>query len=128
MRTKEIAQMALALKMEEAAMTVMGIYFLSHFSLGLPIWIWFLLFFSPDISMLGYLINNRFGAYVYNLFHHRAIALIIVALGLFLTSNICTAIGILLFSHSSFDRMMGYGLKFTDNFKNTSLGLIGKLK
>ena len=108
--------MTISLKIEEAAMTAISIYFLSLYSLGLPVWIWALLFFSPDVSMLGYLVNSRFGAYVYNLFHHRAIALILAAVGLFLGNDVCTAIGILLFSHSCFDRMMGYGLKYSDAF------------
>ena len=30
--------------------------------------------------------------------------------------------GIILFGHSSFDRILGYGLKYTDSFKNTHLG------
>lgn len=118
--------MDFGLKIEEAAITAAAIYFLTYFSLGLPLWAWVLLFFSPDISMLGYLVNTRIGAYTYNLFHHRAIALITVAIGLFIASDLFTATGLLLFAHSSFDRMMGYGLKFTDNFKHTSLGWIGK--
>jgi len=33
-------------------------------------WFWFgLLFLTPDFSMLGYLANNRLGAYLYNLAH-----------------------------------------------------------
>lgn len=35
-------------------------------------------------------------------------------------------IGIVMFAHSSFDRVLGYGLKYCDNFKNTHLGAIGK--
>jgi len=118
--------MKTAIKIEEAAITVISIYFLSKFSLGLPIWAWALLFFSPDISMLGYLINTKVGAYTYNLFHYRAIALIIVAIGLLSTANMLISIGILLFAHSSFDRMLGYGLKFNDDFKHTHLGWMGK--
>jgi hypothetical protein len=120
--------MSNVLKIEEAAITMIALYFLSHFSLGLPLWAWALLFFSPDISMLGYLINTRIGAYTYNLFHHRAVALSLVAIGLYLNNELLTAIGILLFAHSSFDRMMGYGLKFTDDFKHTHLGWMGKGK
>ena len=33
-----------------------------------------------------------------------------------------------LFGHSSFDRIMGYGLKHEDAFQNTHLGKIGKLE
>jgi hypothetical protein len=118
--------MKTAIKIEEAAITAISIYLLSKFSLGLPFWAWTLLFFSPDISMLGYLINTKVGAYTYNLFHHRAVALVIVAIGLLFAANILISIGILLFAHSSFDRMLGYGLKFNDDFKHTHLGWMGK--
>ena len=35
-------------------------------------------------------------------------------------------VGILLFAHSCFDRVWGYGLKYTDSFQHTHLGKIGK--
>lgn len=123
-----VKQMAVIIKMEEAAITAISIYFLSTFNLGVTLWVWVLLFFSPDLSILAYLISPRVGAFVYNLFHHRAIAVILFALGFFLHNDMAIAAGILLFSHSSFDRMMGYGLKFDDDFKHTSLGWIGNSK
>lgn len=116
------------IQIEEAAITAISIYFLSKYNLGLPIWAWLLLFFTPDISMLGYLANSRIGSYTYNLVHHRGVALTIVAIGLLTTVTIYITVGILLFAHSSFDRMLGYGLKYSDDFKHTSLGWIGKVK
>ena len=116
------------IKIEEAAITAASIYFLSKYNLGLPVWAWALLFFSPDIFMLGYLVNTRVGAYAYNLVHHRGLALAIVAIGLMTASNVVVATGILLFAHSSFDRMMGYGLKYNDDFKHTHLGWMVKEK
>ena len=119
-------EMSTTVKIEEAAITAVAIYFLSKYSLGLPVWLWVLLFFSPDISMLGYLVNTKVGAFTYNLFHHRFMALAIAAAGFLMHADVVTAIGILLFAHSSFDRMMGYGLKYTDDFKHTHLGWMGK--
>ncbi len=110
------------IKLEEAAMAAIGIYFLTQNNFGLPIWVWIPLFLSPDISMLGYLINTRVGALSYNLFHHKGIALTIAALGFFTHHDMIATIGILLFAHSSFDRMMDYGLKYGDAFKHTHLG------
>jgi hypothetical protein len=92
----------------------------------LSFWAWLLLFFSPDISGLAYLVSPRIGAYGYNLFHNRAIAIALIAVGLFTHVDLIKTLGILLLAHSSFDRMMGYGLKYTDNFKHTNLGWIGK--
>ena len=115
-------KMNLNIQVEEAAITALAIYFLSQHALGLSWWIWILLFFSPDISMSGYLFGTKIGAVTYNLFHHRAIALIVIAIGVFSKQELWTSIGILLFAHSSFDRMLGYGLKYRDSFKHTHLG------
>lgn len=125
---REQKNMDIVIKIEEIALTAIAIYFLSKYSLGISLWAWVLLFFSPDISMLGYLLGSRAGAILYNLFHHRAIAAVVAVTGLYLQMDVLTAIGLLLFAHSSFDRMLGYGLKFSDDFKHTSLGWIGKGK
>ena len=121
-------RMDFAIKIEEAALTAVAVYFLTKFSLGLPVWLWVLLFFSPDISMLGYVVNSRVGAFTYNLFHHRGIALALLATGLLMHLDLLLTVGLLLAAHSSFDRMLGYGLKFTDDFKHTSSGWMGKAK
>jgi len=109
-------------------MTVVAIYFLSFYNLGLPVWLWIILFFTPDIGMLGYLINTRAGAASYNLFHHKGLALALAMTGFFLHNDILTAIGIGLFAHAAFDRIWGYGLKYPDSFKNTHLGSLEKIK
>lgn len=125
---KQEKTMDLAIKTEEVAITAVSLYFLSNYNLGLPLWALALLFFSPDLSMLGYLGSSRIGAFTYNLFHHRGPALAVLATGFFMHMDILITAGLLLVAHSSFDRMLGYGLKFTDNFKHTSLGWMGKQK
>jgi Domain of unknown function (DUF4260) len=116
------------LKMEEAAMTAIGIYLLSIYNLHLSFWIWLLLFFTPDIGIFGYLINTRVGAFTYNLFHHKGIAIALAAAGYYFKVDVVIAAGILLFAHASFDRIAGYGLKYEDSFKNTHLGSLEKNK
>jgi hypothetical protein len=76
--------------------------------------------------MLGYLGGNKTGAACYNLFHHKGIAIAIFIFGLLLPSILLQTIGIVLFGHSSMDRLFGYGLKTTEGFKYTHLGIIGK--
>jgi len=115
------------LKLEEVVMTGIAIYFLTQYHLGLSVWLWVLLFFAPDISMLGYIVNTKAGAISYNIFHHKGIALVLAMIGFYLHNDVLTAIGILLFAHSSFDRIWGYGLKYTDSFKNTHLGSLEKI-
>jgi hypothetical protein len=123
---KQEQTMDIAIKIEEAAITAVAIYFLLQYNLGLPIWAMVLLFFSPDLSMLGYLVNTRVGAFTYNLFHHRGMALALLATGFLMHQDVLITGGLLLVAHSSFDRMLGYGLKFSDDFKHTNLGWMGK--
>ncbi|TDO21264.1 DUF4260 domain-containing protein [Pedobacter duraquae] len=89
-------------------------------------WIWIPIFLAPDLSMLGYLINNKIGAYSYNLFHHQLVAIVIAATGMLLQLPYVELAGLVLLGHSSLDRVMGYGLKFTTGFGFTHLGTVAK--
>jgi hypothetical protein len=76
--------------------------------------------------MLGYLINNKVGAYSYNLFHHKGVAIAIMVLGYYWLGPLVVLIGTILFAHSAMDRVFGYGLKHLEGFSFTHLGRIGK--
>lgn len=114
------------LQLEEVAITAVACYFLSEHLLGMAVGWWVLLFFAPDISMLGYAINPQVGAISYNLFHHRGLALLLTASGAWWSIEPLLATGILLFAHASFDRIWGYGLKYFKGFGYTHLGQVGK--
>ncbi len=114
------------LKTEEIGLFLLGAYLFS--SIGYNWW-WFLLFlFAPDLSMIGYALNTKYGAVLYNLFHHRGIAISLFFIGIYLNLNWLEFTGIILFSHSSLDRILGYGLKYGKGFAYTHLGVIGKTK
>lgn len=112
------------LKIEELAMLGLAIYLNSF--LPFPTWVFWAFFLAPDIGMLGYLVNPKIGAFTYNLFHHKGVAIACYFAGYFLIIHELTLVGVILFGHSSFDRILGYGLKFSDDFKHTHLGMIGK--
>lgn len=114
------------LRLEEALQLLLCIYLVNQ--LPYPGWLYALLFIAPDISMLGYVVNTRIGANLYNLFHHKGIAIACYLLGQYTNNPELTFTGLLLFGHSAFDRILGYGLKYPDNFKNTHLGWIGATK
>lgn len=85
-------------------------------------WLLFaILLFAPDISMLGYLINPRVGAIIYNLLHTYILSIGVVALGWFLAIQILLAVGLIWTAHIGLDRIFGYGLKYPTGFKNTHL-------
>ncbi len=90
-------------------------------------WWWYaLLFLTPDLSMIGYLVNPRAGSWTYNLVHHKGTAVALYVLGSLTATPGLMFAGTLLLGHSSFDRILGYGLKYPDAFQNTHLGMIGK--
>ena len=112
------------IKIEEAFQLGLCIYALTGWQS--PWWCYVLLALGPDISMLGYAGGNRFGALTYNFFHHKAVAIILFVVGLLGAMPVVTIAGIILYGHSSMDRMFGYGLKTKEGFKFTHLGMIGK--
>ncbi len=112
------------LKIEEIGMFLLSVYLFSTLNFN---WWWYLaLFFVPDISFLGYVVNSKIGAITYNIFHHKAIAIVFYLAGIYSNNQVLQLVGIILFGHSSFDRVLGYGLKYNDNFNHTHLGKIGK--
>jgi hypothetical protein len=118
--------MNLLLKLEEAAIFVLCIFLFSK--LNYAWWVFPALLFLPDIGMLGYLINTKVGAYTYNLLHLRFVAALVSVYALWYGNDVWKLAAIILFAHISFDRFMGYGLKYEDSFTNTHLGKIGKKK
>lgn len=108
------------IKLEELALFIFSIYLFS--TLGFAWWWFLVLILTPDIGMIGYVANTKVGAFTYNLFHHRGIAIIVILAGVYLQNEVIQLAGIILFGHASMDRIFGYGLKFSDSFKNTHLG------
>jgi hypothetical protein len=118
--------MNVLLKLEEAAIFLFCIFLFSKLSFA---WWWFpALLLLPDIGMIGYLLNAKTGAFTYNLLHHRGIAALIAVYALSYGSDYWKLAAVILFAHSSMDRVFGYGLKHEDSFSNTHLGVIGKHK
>jgi len=110
------------LKLEELAMFGASILLFSMLPYA---WWWFpALILLPDVGMLGYLFGTRAGAVSYNLFHHKGLALVVLALGYWLQDHPSMLAGTILFGHASMDRVFGYGLKYPDSFKHTHLGVL----
>jgi len=112
------------LKLEELAMFLLSAYVL--YVLKADWWIYLLLLAGPDISMFGYAIGNKPGAVLYNLFHHKGLAIALFLIGYTMPDSGLEIAGVILFGHASLDRAFGYGLKLNEGFKYTHLGMIGK--
>ena len=114
------------IKLEEVGQFLLSIILFSQ--LEYAWWVFPTCLLLPDLSMIGYLINPKIGAWLYNIFHHKLIAVIVLFLGFWINNELLALTGIILLGHSAMDRIFGYGLKFNDNFKHTHLGWIGKNK
>ena len=78
-----------------------------------------------DVSMVGYLVGPRPGAFVYNLAHNWAVGLLVLGAGAMLASTLPLLAGAILVGHVGMDRLAGYGLKYPTAFADTHLGHLG---
>lgn len=112
------------LKFEDAAEWIFSIFLFSRLTFA---WWWYpALILVPDLSMIGYVVNTKVGAVLYNLVHHKAVGITIGIIGFLISNEALILTGLILFGHSCMDRVFGYGLKFGDSFQHTHLGSIGK--
>ena len=115
-----------ALKLEGLGLFLFSTYV--YFYFGYELKLFLILFFLPDISSLGYLVSNKLESKIYNILHRQGLFSFTLILGLYLNLDSLILTSIIFISHSNFDRMLGYGLKYMDSFNNTHLGRIGKMK
>ena len=111
------------IKLEELGQFLLSIYLFSL--LDYDAWVFLALLLLPDLSMIGYLINPGTGAWLYNLFHHKLLGILVLITGFWFGIQSVALAGVILFGHSSMDRIFGYGLKHRQGFKFTHLGVIG---
>lgn len=107
------------IRIEELFLFLLSIYLFSNLNFA---WWWFpLLLLVPDIGMIGYLINTKIGAVAYNIVHHRALSISIYIVASILLMPVLQLVGLIMFAHSTMDRIFDYGLKYNDDFKHTHL-------
>jgi hypothetical protein len=82
----------------------------------------------PDISFLTFFLSKKAGAITYNIFHHCGLIALLIMAGFIFNYDLLMKTGLIFMAHSCFDRIAGYGLKYTDSFDHTHLGWIGKSK
>lgn len=113
----------LTLRLEGLCVLVAALLAYSKLGFG---WGTFALFFTPDISFLGYLAGPRIGAATYNAAHSYIGAITCVVEGYLLAAPVLSCAGIIWCAHIGFDRALGYGLKYSTGFGFTHLGIIGR--
>jgi hypothetical protein len=87
-------------------------------------WLFLLLLLSPDLAMLGYLLNTRIGAMSYNAIHTTVLPLSLAIASLLLAWTLGLQMALIWLAHIGMDRTVGYGLKYSTNFKETHLNRV----
>jgi hypothetical protein len=94
---------------------------------GASWWLFAALWLAPDISMLGYLTGRPCrGARIYNVAHTFVVPGLFALSALVLHANALLPYALIWINHIGVDRLLGYGLKYSEGFGWTHLGRLGK--
>ncbi len=105
-----------SLGMLSAVVVLYGRIFGGHWGL------FWLLFFLPDVSFVGWIGGEQsWAATGYNLLHWEAAAMALVVAGWLGGTMLPLQLGLIWLGHISFDRVVGYGLKYRGVFRRTHL-------
>jgi len=114
-----LARPGAMLRVEGATMLAGSV--LLYWTNGGSWWLFALLLLAPDVSMVGYLAGPRIGAAAYNVFHTYPLPAALGIFGLLAGAPLAVSVALVWFAHIGMDRLMGYGLKYSTDFKDTHL-------
>ncbi|MBN8233883.1 DUF4260 domain-containing protein [Halobacillus kuroshimensis] len=98
---------------------VLFLSFYFYTTTGYSLWLFLLLLLAPDVFMLGYIINTKAGAVLYNIGHTYVVPGLFLLSGLYYQWGLVTALALIWTAHIGMDRTIGYGLKYGTDFKHT---------
>jgi hypothetical protein len=88
-------------------------------------WLLFiLLFLVPDLSFLAYFAGRKTGSIIYNIVHSCVLPFILFMIGLLYDHALTMQIAVIWFAHIGTDRLVGYGLKYPNDFKTSHLSRV----
>ena len=113
----------IVLRLEGMALFVAGLAAFLH--LKQSVWIFAGLFLVPDLSMAAYFAGPRLGAITYNIFHTTIGPLLLAVYGVLSGELFAQVLASIWLAHIGLDHAIGYGLKYTTDFRDTHLGRLG---
>ncbi|MCP5099861.1 MAG: DUF4260 domain-containing protein [Chloroflexi bacterium] len=113
---------SILLRLEGTAVLVAAILF--YFQQGFNGWTFALLLLWPDIAIVAYAINKKVGMIIYNILHTYSLPVVLLVLSLAFGWTFGLQFTLIWLAHIGMDRLVGYGLKYTDDFKSTHLGRV----
>jgi hypothetical protein len=81
-------------------------------------------FLVPEVSKVGYFFGKKIGALFYNSAHTYLIPFLLGLVVYFADLQSVTPIAMIWIAHIGFDRLLGYGLKYETDFKDTHLSRV----
>lgn len=110
------------LHLEGAAVFICCIY--GYYYLEYNFWLFIIFLFTPDIAMIGYMMNRKVGAIIYNMIHTYVLSIIVLLFGFITNIELLMIIGLIWTAHIGMDRMFGFGLKYPTQFNDTHLNRV----
>ena len=95
--------------------------FYLYWQFDFPIWLFFVLLLVPDITMVGYALNTKIGAFIYNIGHSFILPIFLLLLYVVFSTDVLLLIALIWSAHIFIDRLFGYGLKYKGDFKETHI-------
>jgi hypothetical protein len=114
-----LAKPAVILRVEGASVLACSLYL--YHSIGASWAVFFALCLWPDLFMLGYFVNAKVGARLYNLVHADVFPLTLTVMSFAVRRSGVLAFALIWLAHIGLDRALGYGLKYPTFFKDTHL-------
>ncbi len=107
-------------------LAVAALAFVLYARAGASWWLFAALWLAPDLSMLAYLHSSCWGARIYNAAHTYVVPGVLVVAALLMGAKAQLPFALIWINHIGIDRLMGYGLKYSNGFGWTHLGHLGK--
>jgi hypothetical protein len=107
---------------EGAAIFASAIF--AYASLEGSLLLFLVLLLVPDLGMLGYLHNAQLGSMTYNAVHTYAAPLVLAGVAVVTGWELGLLLAIIWTAHIGMDRMVGYGLKYPTQFKETHINRV----
>ncbi len=120
--TKQFTMPNLLLRLE--GLVVLGAAIAVYANGGHSWWLFGGLLLAPDLAALPYLVSQRWGAIAYNAVHTYVGPMLLLLLASSTGSTLSLQLALIWFAHIGMDRMVGYGLKYVEGFKQTHLGRV----
>jgi hypothetical protein len=116
---KDPTRPGLVLRLEALAVLALALFL--YRELGVSWWLFAGLFLVPDLALLVYLVDRRVATVVYNLAHAYVWPAGLFAAGFVAGRAPLMGIALIWAAHIGFDRLLGFGLKYPDGFRETHL-------